>query len=272
MLAILAVAGVWLAPLYGVADYSIILKKNIFAEPPPSPKPEKEPEKISILKPVPPPALDSLVKLKGIIYFYEGGSCAVIGGKKKNEEIICKVGDIVENAEIVKINENEVVFMYNGKEEHIELKKGLAPAGLTEVQPGINAGIPSSAGSSANARVVNPVGAVSPKFAEPVSVNFEKTIADLQNDKKLMRNLNVTPNVQEGKVDGFRISNIPSGSLPYQYGLRDGDVLRRVNGVSIDSMATGFSVYNKIVKEGTNLVTVEVLRDNAPLILTFRLK
>lgn len=260
------------APLYGMADYSIILKRNIFAEPPPPPKPPAVPEKNSILKPAPPPSLDSLIELKGIIYFPGGSSFAVIKGKKKNEEVVYKEGDIVENAEILKVTENEVVFLYNGKEERIELKKDLVPAGTMEVGSGVSAMVPESTSSQVNGQVFNPVAVVAPEFKEPLTVDFEKTIADLKGDKELIKNLNVAPLIQEGKVDGFRVSNIPSGSLPYKYGFRDGDVLRRVNGIFIDSMAKGFSVYNQIVKEKTSLVTVEVLRNSAPIVLTFRLK
>ncbi len=271
-LTLLLVVCIALVQAYAVADYSIILKRNIFAEPPPPPKPDVVPEKTPILKPAPPPTLGSLIEIKGIIYFPEGGSFAVIKEKKRNEEVVYKEGDVVENAEIVKVNEYEVVFLYSGKEERIELKRDSAPAGLTEVGPGIGARTSEAGGGQVNGRIINPVAAAAPKFVDPMTVNFEKTMTDLRQDKDLMKNLNVTPNVQEGKVDGFKIGNIPAGSLPYQYGLRDGDVLRRVNGVSIDSMATGFSVYNKIVKEGTSLVTVEVLRDNSPVVLTFRLK
>jgi len=256
-------------PAYASVDYSIILKRNIFAEPPPPPKPEP-PEKTPIMKPLPPPALTSLIDLKGIIYFPQGGSFAVMTIKKSNEEVIYKEGDIIANAEIAKVSENEVVFVYNGKEERIELKKDTAQ-GFTEVMPGVSAkvDVPSD---GEKGKIINPTAAKLPKFEEPVTVNFDKTMAELRNDRNLMKNLNVAPNLQDGKIDGFKINNIPAGSLPYQYGLRDGDVLRSVNGTFIDSMAKGFSVYNQIIRDGTSLVTVEVLRNNAPVVLTFKLR
>ncbi len=264
--AVLGFTFVMLVPVCAVADYSIILKRNIFAEPSPPPEPEVI-EKKSILKPLPPPSLVSLIDLKGIIYFPDGDSFAVISVKKNNEEVVCKEGEVILDAEIVRVSENEVVFAYNGKEEKIELKKESGQAGFVAVtDTGLSARVEDAK------KIVNPAVSDIPEFEKPVTVDFEKTMAELKNDKDLLKNLNVSPNVQEGKVEGFKINNIPAGSLPYQYGLRNGDVLRRVNGVFIDSMATGFSVYNQIVKDGTDLVTVEVLRNNSPIVLTFRLR
>jgi len=257
---------VFIVSVYSAADYSIILNRGIFAEPPPPPKPEV-PEKTSILKPLPPPPLTSLIELKGIIYLPDGGSFAVINVKKKNEEFVCREGEVILDAEIVRVSENEVVFAYNDKEEKIELKKEDGQAGFVPVAAtGLKAKVEDTK------KVVNPKSTNIPEFEKPVMVDFEKTMAELKDDKDLLKNLNISPNVQDGKVEGFKVGNIPAGSLPYQYGLRDGDVLRRVNGTLIDSMATGFSVYNQIVRDGTSLVTVEVLRNNSPIVLTFKLR
>ncbi len=270
--AVLVFTFVTLVPVCAVVDYSIILKRNIFAEPPPPPKPKVPIEKTPIIKPLPPPELSSLIDLKGIIYFPEGGSFAVISVKKGNKEVISKEGSVIENAEIVKIYENEVVFMYQGKEEKIELKKESAQSGFMEVIPGVSAKTAAIEPDDEKSKIINPTAAESIRFEEPVAVSFKETMAELRNDRELLKNLNVIPNVQGGKVEGFKINNIPAGSLPYKYGLRNGDVLRRVNGVFIDSMATGFSVYNQIVKDGTDLVTVEILRNNSPIVLTFKLR
>lgn len=258
-----------IASLYGTADYSIILERNIFSQPPP-PKPEIK--ETPIIKPPPVPALSSLVDLTGIVYFTEGDSFAVLNLKRRNEEVVYKAGDVIENAEIMKIEENCVTFLYDGKEEKLFLKQDVGEAGFVEVAPGVTAVVEEGKNEDGTPKIVNPSAVEMPTFAEPVSVEFSKTLADLRNDKDLMKNLNVAPDLKNGKIGGFKINNIPAGSLPYTYGLRDGDVLRSVNGVFIDSVAKGFSVYNQIIKDKTEVVTVEVLRNNAPLVFTFRLK
>ncbi|MCM8762587.1 MAG: hypothetical protein NC929_04650, partial [Candidatus Omnitrophica bacterium] len=126
--------------------------------------------------------------------------------------------------------------------------------------------------SESEAQIVNPLSSTVPEFTEPVFVDLNKALTEVKNDKELFRKVNVIPKLNGGKIDGFEISNLPQDSLPYKYGLRDGDIVRRVNGVFIDSIAKGFSVANQIIKEGTEIVTVEIIRNNNPLVLTFKLK
>jgi len=254
---------------HGVADYSIILKRNLFSQPPP-PKPEVI--QTPILKPSPAPALNSLIDLTGIIYFTEGDSFVILNMKKTNEEVFYRVGDVVENAEITKIEQNCIVFMYDGKEERMYLKQDTEGVELIDVAPGVTARLNDVQTGEEAKKIVNPAAVEMPKFEEPVSVEFSKTIDELRNDKELMKKLNVAPDVKNGRMEGFRISNLPPDSLPYVYGLRDGDVLKTVNGVFIDSIAKGFAVYNQIIKDRTEVVTVEVLRNNSPVVFTFRLR
>lgn len=265
---------VYVISLYGAQDYSIILKRNIFAEPPPKPQPV--PEKTSILKPAPPPSLNSLIDIAGIIYFSEGGSFIIVKSKKGNEEIVLKEGDVIENAKVVKIEEDGVVFLYNGKEERFSLRQEDNSGMMVSVAPGLTVkldeGTEAKKESKTEAQIVNPTATGIPEFTEPVFVNLNTALTEIRNDKELFKKVNVIPKLNEGKVDGFQVNNLPPDSLPYKYGFRDGDIVRRVNGVLIDSISKGFSVYNQIIKEGTELVTVEVIRNNSPIVLTFRLK
>jgi len=259
--------------LYGAQDYSIILKRNIFAEPPPKPPVV---EKTPILKPAPPPSLSSLIDIAGIIYFPDGGSFVVVKSKKGNEEIVLKEGDVIENATLMKIEEDGVVFLYDGKEERFSLRQEDNSGMMVSVAPGlsvkIDEGMEAKKEGKTEAQIVNPTATVVPEFTEPVFVNLNTALNELRNDKELFKKVNVVPKLNEGKVDGFQVNNLPPDSLPYKYGFRDGDIIRRVNGIFIDSIAKGFSVYNQIIKEKAELVTVEVIRNNSPIVLTFRLK
>jgi len=259
--------------LYGAQDYSIILKRNIFAEPPPKPPVV---EKTPILKPAPPPPLSSLIDIAGIIYFPDGGSFVVVKSKKGNEEIVLKEGDVIERATLMKIEEDGVVFLYDGKEERFSLRQEDNSRMMVSVAPGlrvkIDEGMEVKKEGKTEAQIVNPTATVVPEFTEPIFVNLNTALNELRNDKELFKKVNVVPKLNEGKVDGFQVNNLPPDSLPYKYGLRDGDIVRRVNGIFIDSIAKGFSVYNQIIKEKAEIVTVEVIRNNTPIVLTFRLK
>jgi len=261
-----------LLPLVGFAkeDYSIILKRNIFTAPPPPPKVEPR----SILKPVeppPPPPLESRIEIRGIFHLPDGKSSVFIKKKSQSDEAIFKVGETVEGAKIMEIEPTRVIFEYDGKTLAMNLDNKTSAAQLVSVDDGVSAAVAESTPESA-ATDSTPVLPRTPDVAKPVALNLTNAMDELRNDKDLARNLNVTPSIVEGRVDGFRIANLPENSVPYQYGLRNGDVIHRVNGVLIDSLARGVAVYNNITKTGVKLVTVEVLRSGQPLILSYQIQ
>ncbi|MCM8784715.1 MAG: hypothetical protein NC827_07445 [Candidatus Omnitrophica bacterium] len=238
---------------------SIILKRNIFTAPLPSPP---KIETTSILKPPPLPSLETLIEILGIVYFPSGCSFVIIKDKKTNTENIYKEGEKIGESKIVKILIDKVIFEYDGKNVSLNLenKSSSTPIIISKEEgPKVS---------------VLPKLPETPKIPEEVvsmEVDFNNAITNLINDRKLIENLNVIPNVNEGKVEGFKVLNLPENSLPYQYGLRNGDIVRRVNGTLIDSINTAFRVYNQIKNSNTPVVTIEILRDNKPILLTYRL-
>lgn len=262
--------------LYGAQDYSVILKRNIFSEPPPKPQPIIE--KVPIVKPAPPPSLSSLIDIVGIVYFSEGGSFVIVKSKKANEEIVLKEGEVIENAQVLRIEESAVVFLYDGKEERFSLKQEGSDGMFVSVTPEVSIKVDENTIDDLKqtggtvAQIVNPSSTTIPEFTDPVFVELKKALDEIKNDKELFKKVNVTPKLNAGKIDGFEVNNLPPDSLPYKYGLRDGDIIRRVNGIFIDSISKGFAVANQIIKEGTEIVTVEVIRNNSPLVLTFKVK
>jgi len=251
---------------YGVSDYSIIMERNIFSAPVPV-APAEPSVRTPMIKAPSLPELDSLIELKGTAYFKDGGSYALINIRRRNEEFIFREGDFLEDAELVEVGEEKAVFIYGGKRVEIALPRDESGS-FVPVSQGVSARVetPAVTGYSGGREVP------SPDFRKPVILNFESALAELRKDADLMKNLNVAPNIQEGKVEGFRVGNISPESLFYQYGLRDGDVVRRINGILIDSMAKGFAVYNQITRDRSDIVTVEVLRNSAPVVFTFQLQ
>lgn len=265
-------------------QYQGILRRNIFTSPePPPPPPANAAAKISILKPKPVVPLNTLIDLKGIVFFKEGGSYAVINVKNKNEDFVFKQGDMFGEAELKEIREDKILFYYDGKNVVLGLER-VDAGGFVEVAPGMRARIeggqagPGVPGGAAGADSIpgrvtqGNENLLQERETEPVDVNLENALGEAMKDPNLVRNLNLSPNVRDGKTEGFRLGNIPPESVIYRYGFRNGDVIRMVNGVVIDSLARGFAVYNQISSQKTGIVTVEVLRNNSPEVFTFRLQ
>ncbi|RLD12838.1 MAG: hypothetical protein DRI28_07060, partial [Caldiserica bacterium] len=157
-----------------------------------------------------------------------------------------------------------IVFLYNGKKEKMWIKKENKSGNFVKAVPGVKVKIEKK-------KVVNPE-LKTPDFKEPVVVDFYKTIEELKNDKNLFKNLNISPYIVDGKVEGFKLSKLPNNSIPFKFGLREGDIVRRINGTLINSISKGYVIYNQIVQNGTKIVTVEVLRNGRPVVLSYKLK
>jgi type II secretion system protein C len=243
-----------------ISRESVILRRNIFTAPLPPPPPKVE--TTSILKPPPLPSLETLIEIIGIVYFPEGSSFVIIKDKKANTENIFKEGERVGESKIVKILMDKVIFEYDGKNITLNLENK-------------SIGTPLIVSKEETSKItISPKVPETPKIPENIitmDVDYSKTINTLINDRNLIENLNLIPNVNEGKVEGFRVLNLPENSIPYQYGLRNGDIVRRVNGIVIDSINTAFNIYNQIKNSNVQIVTVEILRDNKPILLTYRL-
>ncbi|MGE4556705.1 MAG: PDZ domain-containing protein [Desulfovibrionaceae bacterium] len=87
----------------------------------------------------------------------------------------------------------------------------------------------------------------------------------LNNPNMLLQQALFKPHMQDGKVGGFRISNIKSDSLLQRMGLHNNDVLVRINGESIDGPAKMMQVYSGL--QSSKAITLNVLREGQVLTL-----
>ncbi|HOK80923.1 MAG TPA: type II secretion system protein N [bacterium] len=256
---------------FSANDYSLILKRKIFADPPPSPqKPVR-----SILKPTPSPSLESLITLKGIIYSPDADSRAIIEILSKKAETLIAEGDIIENARLVKINENNVIFYYDDKEitlnlpkPQIDSKSGIA---VKDTSIKVATSLPSTETTLSATGPITSSSSSVPVPQQPKNINLNALLDQVRSDPSVFSNISVTPFIEEGRVEGFTVNRIPEGGMYSQIGVQPGDVIKRVNGTLIDSLSKAYAVYNNIINSQTKLVTVEILRNGQPMILTYRL-
>lgn len=254
---------------YGKTKYSEILDRKIFADTPPAPQRSVT----SILKQSPLPSLESIISLKGVIYCPDGESKAIIGITDKKAEILCEEGDIIENAKILKINEAGVVFLYDDKEVLINLVKPQASSAGISVKDTPVKIVPSTPSLPVVPSVPSTVSGISvPKPEQPRDIKLNDIVEKFRSDPNLISAVSVTPYIQEGKVGGFVINRIPEASIIADIGIQAGDIIKRVNGVLIDSLGKAYAVYNNIVKSQSKIATVEILRNGQPLLLTYRLE
>lgn len=75
---------------------------------------------------------------------------------------------------------------------------------------------------------------------------------------------------QEGVTQGFRLFAIKPDSLIEHIGLKNGDIIQRVNGVEISDPGTAFNLLQDL--QGHSQIRVDVLRNHQPTTLSYEIR
>ena len=245
------------------SDYSVILDRNIFQAvvketSPPKRAQSEKPITADQAKGLAKTSLD--VKLRGTAVRDGGASFAVVEDKRAKKEDLYRVGDmILGEAKVLQILEDRVVVLRDGKKEILEL---FAEEETEKKRPTIRA-------SSQPPRTVLGSG-VRRIGSNRWSVSREAIESAKGNLSQLMTQVRVTPNFTEGKPDGFKLLSIKRGSIFDRLGLRNGDVVRGINDVPLDSPEKALEVYGQL--ESGQSVRVDVVRRGRQQTFTYELK
>lgn len=90
------------------------------------------------------------------------------------------------------------------------------------------------------------------------------------NPMALMNDARILPSFENGAADGFKLSWLRPGSLYSRIGLQPGDVLRRVNGLSLDSHEKMLLAYQQLRE--ARQIELEVIRNGATVRHTYRVE
>lgn len=245
------------------SDYSVILDRNIFQAVVKETSPQKraqseKPITADQVKDLAKTSLD--VRLRGTAVRDGGASFAVVEDKRARKEDLYRVGDmILGEAKVIQILEDRVVVLRDGKKESLELF----------VEEGEKKKPPSTTASSKRPPTVLGSG-VRRVGSNRWSVSREAIESAKGNLSQLMTQVRVTPNFTEGKPDGFKLLSIKRGSIFDRLGLRNGDVVRGINDVPLDSPEKALEVYGQL--ESGQSVRVDVVRRGRQQTFTYELK
>ncbi|HOL48378.1 MAG TPA: hypothetical protein PKX90_10370 [bacterium] len=197
------------------------------------------------------PKLLSDYKLQGVIIINETLSIAIIKDITNNLVYYLKRNEEIDGYKIKKILKNQVKMIKNKKEYTLEIND----EPILRVS-GRQSGLINEFNNS------NYISHILSK------TEFEKKIYN--NLNQIFQTLTLVPNVNENNImTGVRIANLVPGSLIYQYGARQGDIILRVNGHKIDSMEKGYKLWENVKNE--NYIEIEILRNNKPIIFAFEI-
>lgn len=222
--------------------YSSIVDRNIFGIKPSAAI--AAPEDV-VHQPVQLPPLR--VRLVGTIVGEPEDSLAVIEDIGTKEQRLYHIEDIVgSDAKLIQVDRNEVTFLRGSVRETLTVQ--------VEGDPGRM--------SAPQARAPIPRVAPRPSGDQSSWVLDKQEVASvLENLPQLLTKARVVPNLSpDGKNNGFRVVSISPASFYERIGLRNGDVLQRINGIEVKDPQTFMQVFTQLKDESN--ITLDLLRNN----------
>ena len=153
---------------------------------------------------------------------------------KGRENKLLKLDNILEGYKLKKIEKDKVMFSRENDDIwlYIKKRKFITKANIARVLP------------KAGTIVIR-------------QGQFNRTLARPEN---LLKTVNIMPEIHNGIFQGFKIKVLLEGSFLYMHGLRKDDIIKKINGKKLVSMADGISAYQNIASN--KKFSISVLRNN----------
>jgi general secretion pathway protein C len=227
-----------------LSDFDAITDRNIFG----SAEKVSEEIKKSEIEALEPTTLK--VALLGTITDSHRNSVAIIEDKTNRKQDLYRVGDSVQDAVIKMIVRSKVVLRVGDKDEVLTMVESSSSS-----EPERPGRIPTRERS----------------IARTITLRQEDIEKSFENINDLLSQARIQPNLKDGVADGFRITGIKSGSIFRRMGLRNGDIIRTVNGSTVSSMDEAMAIYNDL-KSGGSSVSLEIERSGQPRTLNYKVR
>jgi general secretion pathway protein C len=238
------------SPDIPVEDYSAIVEQDIFGS---SLRTNKSLQGDNGVSPALSAEEELGIALLGTVAGSPEISRAIIKDLETNELSLYKIGDTVATAHIESIEKDVVVLLHQGQRKILKL-------GTRE---------------SKRQDIDSAQGALSRNAAQGVETNppakSQSTVGDKLRDIEIMLTKAVIePYVIDDQVEGLRITGLENIRGAEEIGLKNGDIIRTVNGHRLTSKQKAYQIFKKARSQ--EALNIELLRDNETKTLSFSLK
>lgn len=177
---------------------------------------------------------------------------ALVRHTVKQEERVFRLGDLVFDAgRLVQVTREQAFIVINGKK--VELLTPMMPSATASGQPQAAAqpGVAATGGGGfiIDQRALN---------------------AALDNIGQAMSDARLLPSQKDGKVEGFRASEVKPNGVFAMVGIKNGDVLQRLNDFPIDSPDKALQSF--IALKGQNRLKLDIIRDGRPTTFNYEIR
>ena len=192
------------------------------------------------------------VVLKGVIFVKDDpASCiAIVQLKKTKEERNYQVGDLMEDAQILKILSNRIIIIRsNGQQETLYLREEDAVSDF-----------------NIEAKAA-PKTIVEATTDNKYTINIDEFTKRIRNLGEFINLLDLTTVYKQGKSFGCRIGKIDKDSLGSLLGFKIDDIVVKVDNYYVDDLASRIQLYDHIVEKQVGDV-IEVVMYRGPDMIT----
>ncbi len=241
-----------------LVHYGVIVERNLFNSRSPGGVVEAPPAPGQAAAPLPP--LNA--RLIGTVLGAAGGYAVIEDGATRRQELYHLNDTVLREAKLVTIERDRVRLKRGGRTEVLELafldrstapSVALPPVAAAEpLQPSPTTSGIASAGEN--------------RFV----IDQRELSSAVENMNQLLTQARMVPFFNAGRADGFRIFAIRPNSLFEKIGLRDGDVLQRVNGSELSDPARAFELFEQLKNEKT--IRVDLVRNSVKQTLSYEIR
>lgn len=231
------------ASIFPLSYYRIISERNLFGLKDTKEKPDKKPDAQNDHDWA---KTDLNIRLWGTITEKDGADYAVIEStssqSRRTEQRLFKEGEMVLNAEIEKVYRDKVLLNVEGKKQVLVMEKYQSRS--------LSGGI--------RRRARQPVNLTR-------TIRRKKIDQSLANINKVIEQALIRPS-----ANGMVISRIKRGSIFQYLGLRNGDIIDRVNGRRIRSVDDALAFYDSM--KSADRVSLALKRRGRPYRINYRIR
>ncbi|QEM69843.1 general secretion pathway protein GspC [Geobacter sp. FeAm09] len=178
---------------------------------------------------------------------------ALVRNTAKQEERVFRLGDMVFDAgRLAEVRKERAFIVVGGKK--VELLTPMTPPAAAPA----SSGAPQGGGAVANIGGGNFV------------IDQRALNAALDNPAQAMSDARLLPSQKDGKVEGFRASEVKPNGLFALVGVKNGDVLLRLNDFPMDSPDKALQSF--IALKGQSKLKLDLIRDGQPTTFNYDIR
>ena len=209
----------------------------------------------------------SLVLEGTIVVTPKEKSIAIIKDKKANKVDIYLLHSVVQGAEIIEIDKDKVVLLRNGKKEILTLYPSNNKGDNNVANSGSNRSISQRLGNNkfrppefnnrrfdGNNNVDLQVNRISENSFEIDKTDFNNALSNMG---PILTQARVVPYFANGKIGGYKIFNIKPTGIFAKLGLKNGDIIKSINGNSLSSPEKALQMFQYLKTEDSFEIVIK---------------